>query len=146
MRSLPQPRLPAARPGRVQQSILFAFAALCLATGAQATSCDAATTQRDMNACAGTSFKDQDKKLNAVYNGYRARLDANQKKLLKDAQVAWLKFRDLSCEFQASGVEGGSVQPMIVSECLAAMTAERVKQLQALDSCKEGDLSCPAPK
>lgn len=29
---------------------------------------------------------------------------------------------------------------------LAARTEERVQQIQALASCQEGDLSCPAPR
>src|SRR5262245_15420432 len=121
----------------------FVIAALGNAT--QNKDCDDPQTQFEMNQCAGMKRVDADKRLNELYSRYRERLGAAQKKKLTEAQRAWLAFRDSWCIFVASGVEGGSAQPLVMSECLTEVTAHRIKQLEEVSSCKEGDLSCPSP-
>nr|WP_315395166.1 lysozyme inhibitor LprI family protein [uncultured Duganella sp.] len=116
-----------------------------LSAGAWA-DCAAPATQSEMTQCAGQAYSAADKKLNLAYNEYRARLGAEQKKQLTQAQQAWIKYRDLSCAFESSGVEGGSAYPMVRSACLAAKTESRLKEITALLDCKEGDMSCPAHK
>ena len=108
--------------------------------------CSAPATQSEMTQCAGQAYSAADKKLNLAYNEYRARLNAEQKKKLTQAQLAWVKFRDLSCAFESSGAEGGSAYPMVRSGCLAAKTESRLKEIEALQDCQEGDMSCPAHK
>ncbi|MDI5349426.1 lysozyme inhibitor LprI family protein, partial [Salmonella enterica subsp. enterica serovar Kentucky] len=39
--------------------------------------------------------------------------------------VAWIALRDADCALIRSGTEGGSVQPMIASQCLTDKTNER---------------------
>ena len=119
---------------------------LSLSSASAWADCDAATTQSEMTQCAGQAYSAADKKLNLAYNAYRARLNVEQKKQLTQAQLAWIKYRDLSCAFESSGVEGGSAYPMVRSGCLAAKTESRLKEIKALQDCQEGDLSCPALK
>ncbi len=45
----------------------------------------------------------------------------------------------------ASGVQGGSIQPMIASMCQTELTKARTEALRRYLDCKEGDLSCPVP-
>jgi Uncharacterized protein conserved in bacteria len=71
------------------------------------------------------------------------RAAAPQQALLKKAQQAWIALRDADCAFIGSGTEGGSVQPMIVNQCLAEKTMEREAFLASLMQCEEGNLSCP---
>ncbi len=111
-----------------------------------ANKCDEATTQTDMNACAGMAFKRADAELNTAYAVYRKRLSEPQKAEFKEVQLAWIKFRDASCKFESSGVEGGSVYPLIHADCMAIKTRARLGEINVLAACKEGDLSCPAPK
>ena len=108
--------------------------------------CSAPSTQSEMTQCAGQAYSAADKKLNLAYNEYRARLNAGQKKKLTEAQLAWVKFRDLSCAFESSGAEGGSAYPMVRSTCLAGKTESRLKEIKALQEYREGDMSCPALK
>jgi uncharacterized protein YecT (DUF1311 family) len=108
--------------------------------------CSAPATQSEMTQCAGHAYSAADKKLNLAYNEYRNRLNAEQKKKLTQAQLAWIKFRDLSCAFESSGAEGGSAYPMVRSGCLAAKTESRLKEIKALQECQEGDMTCPALK
>ncbi len=52
-----------------------------------------------------------------------------QQKLIA-AQLAWIKFRDASCEFETSAYEGGSIAPAIYSACLEETTKQRTQQLR----------------
>lgn len=119
---------------------------LCFPMLSMAADCGDLPNQSDMNQCAGKAYKAADTELNRVYNNYRARLEETDKRKLKDVQLAWIKFRDLSCEFESSSVEGGSVHPYISLSCLAKVTRTRIQQLEVLANCKEGDLSCPTLK
>ena len=106
--------------------------------------CSTGKTQLDINECVAAEYQKADKELNRVYSAYRARLDDQQKQLLKDAQVAWLKYRDLSCKFESADVSGGSAYSMVLQSCLIEKTKARIEDLKKLGNCQEGDLSCPA--
>ena len=130
------------------RAILFlALAPLLLAPLAQADECDSATTRSDMNQCAGRQFQAADKQLNNLYQQINLRLNdqPQAKKLLVSAQRAWVAFRDAECEFSSSGVEGGSVHPLVYSNCTTALTKARVENFKTYLKCQEGDLSCPVP-
>lgn len=99
-----------------------------------------------MNQCAGQDFEKADRRLNKKYTEYQTRLTREQKEQLRGTQLAWIKFRDKSCDFESSGVQGGSAYPMIRYGCLAEKTRARIKELEQLAACKEGDLGCPAWK
>lgn len=88
-------------------------------------------------------FLKADDKLNQLYKVYLLHLDDKQKRQFKSAQSAWVKFKEQDCSFHASGVEGGTVQAEVISACLLDRTNTRIKQLEYLLTCQEGDLSCP---
>ncbi len=110
-----------------------------------AENCENAKTQTDMNACVYQEYQALDQKLNKAYSEYRSLLMPSQKRQLKEVQLAWIKFRDLSCTFESSGVEGGSIQPFIKGSCLTEKTRDRLNEITRLSNCKEGDL-CPSSK
>jgi len=125
--------------------VLAGLLLICgLAPVAMAEDCADPKTQTDMNACSYANLDSETKKLNKTYGDLIAKLNPEQKQLIKQAQLAWIKFKDLSCKYEASGVKGGSAYPLILSDCLAAKTQQRNKELEALSHCQEGDLSCPA--
>ncbi len=115
-------------------------------TAASAEECGNLRTQLDMNQCAAGQFKQLDKELNTVYRQCRSRLDEGQKAQFKAAELAWVKYRDLSCAFESSDVEDGSVHPFILQSCLAEKTRARLKEITPLTHCEEGDLKCPGMK
>ena len=119
---------------------------LFTATAVQAQECKNPQTQTEMNHCATMELEAATGELKKVYNEYLIRLSEEQKKQIQEAQLVWIRFRDLTCKFESSGSQGGSAYGMVFSFCLTRMTRERTKQLQELASCKEGDLSCPAWK
>lgn len=124
-------------------------AALILAASAQAQpqDCGNAATQTDMNLCADKAYRKSDAELNKAYKAVVERLKGDQTTTtqLQAAQKAWLFFRDAECAFSASGTTGGSVYPMVLSQCLDTLTRARTKELNAYLKCEEGDLSCPVP-
>ncbi|CAI8771918.1 LprI domain-containing protein [Pseudomonas sp. IT-P44] len=127
--------------------VLLALTPLLFTTVAHAVDCDNATDQATMNQCAAQQNKAADKELNALYQQITARLKASpeSKKQLIGAQRAWIGFRDAECKFSASGVEGGSVYPLIYSNCITDLTKARVEAFKTYLKCQEGDLSCPVP-
>ena len=127
-------------------TFLLAMASLFFSGGVLALNCADPQTQTDMNICAGKDLDRETKKINQTYNAVRAKLDAKQQQDLKQVQLAWIAFKDLDCKFQASGVEGGSIQPLIVSGCLKEKTMQRNKELDSLLHCQEGNMSCPVPQ
>lgn len=97
---------------------------------AQKPNCNNPQTQSEMNICAGISYQNADKKLNQVYQRLLPKLETSRRQKLVAAQQAWLKFRDASCAFEKSEVEGGTMAPMIYGGCMATLTEQRTKQLQ----------------
>lgn len=119
-----------------------------LTHSAAAQDCDPADeSQAGMNICAAAGFKAEDSRLNKTYREIVGRLadDPDGKKLLVTAQRGWIAFRDAECAFATAGSAGGSIHPMLVSDCLADITKARAAQLATYLECEEGDMSCPVP-
>jgi uncharacterized protein YecT (DUF1311 family) len=102
----------------------------------------AAQSQLELNARAAADLRKSDEQLNAVYNKLRAKISDAGKNSLQAAQQSWLRFRDQECAFETMGTVGGSIHSMIVAICLTRLTDQRIKDLDAQLTCKEGDLSC----
>ncbi len=80
--------------------------------------CNNLKTQLEMNVCSAKEYQREDTRLNKNYKELVGKLGSSERKKLKAVQLSWIKFRDLQCEFEASGYEGGSIQPLIRSSCL----------------------------
>jgi uncharacterized protein YecT (DUF1311 family) len=126
---------------------LLALMPLLFTPAAFAVDCDNAADQATMNQCAAQQNKAADKELNALYQQITTRLKSNPdgKKLLIGAQRSWIAFRNAECKFSASSVEGGSVYPLIYSNCVTGLTKARVETFKNYLKCQEGDMSCPVP-
>ena len=128
-------------------SVLCSLAAIIWVPHARADGCGADATQMDLNVCAADSAHRSDAALNAAFKEIRDRLkdDPATTKLLVTAQRAWIGFRDAECAFSSSGTIGGSMNAMILDECLDALTKKRLVELNAYLHCQEGDPACPVP-
>ncbi len=110
------------------------------------TPCEHVVPQQPANYCAGLRAKKAVAALDRAYQKLlKKRLRREQKENLERAQRTWLEFRDAWCAFIASGAEGGSAQPMVAAGCRAQVTQPRIKELEWVLNCQEGDLACPAP-
>lgn len=131
---------------------LFAVAALFLSAsfasaqdGEPEVDCDNATAQIEMNICAGRDYQAADTELNAVYKKAMAaahEMDVQAKEMgehyvgavdaLKRAQRSWIGYRDGQCELAGFEARGGSMEPMLVSGCLADLTRKRTAELKTV--------------
>lgn len=95
-----------------------------------------------MNDCAARLAETADQDLNDVYQTVRDKYkDTPQGDRLVDAQLAWIAFRDANCQFASSRFEGGSIAPLIYSNCVERMTKQRTAELKAYGTNpEEGDL------
>jgi len=106
--------------------------------------CNNQMAQQDMNYCAARDYEAADAELNTVWKQARAvakDLDGELSDDLKGAdkallagQRAWIGYRDAQCELAGFEARGGSMEPMLVSGCLAELTRARTKELKAFIS------------
>lgn len=94
--------------------------------------CPEGRTQLDMNNCAAAELARADTLLNENYRELLRFVGPERAALLREAQRAWIRFRDAECEFQASAVAGGSMQPMVHALCLAELTEKRAAEFGEL--------------
>lgn len=128
----------------------FGFVAALLLTGGLSLpaaaqdepDCKAPETQTDMTICAGKDYEKADKQLNAEYQKLRKALTARDKtadadgkgatEALVAAQRAWVAFRDANCALSGFQARGGTMEPMLISSCLAEMSGKRAEELRQL--------------
>ena len=113
--------------------LLLAFllaAGAAFGQGAKKAPCSDANSQAEMNICAGKEYKAADATLNRVYQQLVAMLESAEKDQLKEAQIAWIKYRDANCDFVGDQYKGGSIRPMIYGLCLADVTRNRTAELR----------------
>ena len=105
--------------------------------------CASAVTQARMNECAYEDFLAATAGYAASYKTISDKLGPRQKDQFRRTQKLWIQYRTAACNFESSGVAGGSAQGMVKWRCDARMTRARTAELEKLASCQEGDLSCP---
>ncbi len=99
---------------------------------AQDVDCDAAETTMEMSYCAEVAFEEADAALNEVYAQAVDTASAygpEQEGFLRDAQRAWIDFRDAACAAEGSLYMGGTMQPLVGTLCLERLTWARVDDL-----------------
>jgi uncharacterized protein YecT (DUF1311 family) len=122
--------------------LVLALCAAATGTQAQEVNCAAPVTQLDMNFCADRAWKLADGDLNLAYGMARTLMrqtdaalpaaDRGAEIALRDAQRAWIAFRDAACKAEGYVWFGGSIRPLVVSSCLERMTRSRTEELRAL--------------
>lgn len=101
--------------------------------------------QIEMNICAHRDFLEADADLNAQWKITADKMRALDEgayviddgrpgyfAALLEAQRAWLAYRDAHCATEGYWARGGSMEPLLVSGCLAALTTARTEQLRQL--------------
>lgn len=130
--------------------VMLAPLALVLAAAPQdrEVNCEEAWTQNDLNYCAHQDYMEADAALNAQWSltaEEMRRMDRETEEdrmewddrpgyfdSLLEGQRAWLGYRDAHCRSEGYWARGGSMEPMLVSGCLAALTRMRTEQLREL--------------
>ncbi|PHR62520.1 MAG: hypothetical protein COA47_03875 [Robiginitomaculum sp.] len=96
---------------------------------AQTSDCDSALSFAEMMSCAQNDYKTADGALNIAYRKNQETLNTKGKTLLRDAQRAWIKFRNAECKWEADTVRGGRDAELTKLACLADLTMKRTKTL-----------------
>jgi uncharacterized protein YecT (DUF1311 family) len=124
---------------KTRRSLFYALLTLMLLTAAvgaktqrqrQLQPCEERGSQAEASGCAHREFEAADAELNKIYNRLAAALDAEDKALLKQSELAWIKYRDSNCMFESSQYRGGTMRPMIESFCLTRVTRARTAELK----------------
>ena len=119
------------------------YAGLVTAYAQEDIDCDNAQNTVEMRFCASRDFEAADQRLNKAYRYLIRRLDAEPLAILRTSQRTWIGFRDAECEFQAYWTKGGTASPQVGTQCMAALTETRVRQLEANVNCEAGGMMCP---
>jgi uncharacterized protein YecT (DUF1311 family) len=82
----------------------------------------------DMMDCIDAEIQRQDQRLNKVYKTLGIDLSDERKTQLRDAQRAWIKFRDANCGFYRDP-DGGSLAGLLAADCMMRLTADRAQEL-----------------
>ncbi len=86
-------------------------------------------TMLDMNRCLQEEQKKTDTRLNELYQTLLKLLQDPSS--IRKAQAAWIRFRDLDCEYSLSGIEkDGSLRPFAANACLIDHAEKRIRDLQ----------------
>ena len=83
----------------------------------------------EMLDCIGAETKRQDIRLNNAYKNVIGLLPPQRQKQLQETQRAWIKYRDLNCDFYADPNSGTSAT-LNSNSCFLDTTASRVKELE----------------
>lgn len=147
------------RPKFVLSALLMSYQALSLAADNQAVEetarrtyttaqdilsalkrCDA--DQSTLNLCAEYRFVEADLVLNDTYSALMRKMHgtASSEPLVR-AQRAWIRFRDLDCEYQASSLQGGTMHAQWVLDCQRDRTVARTMQIESYLHCEAN--GCP---
>ncbi len=105
--------------------------------------CNPEGNTMEMGACLQKDFEKADKGLNAVYQKLLKSLSNEDKESgaegevtrvarLKDAQRAWVAWRDVECVLRSVGNFGGSIESLNIPACTARLTEERTKLLTGI--------------
>lgn len=112
--------------------ILAALLLMSAPAAAQTLDCSdrSALPQMALSECAARDAQFWDGLLNNAYQQVIAQLAPDREENLREAQRAWVTFRDLTCEMETARYEGGSIAPMIMQGCLARLTERRARDLE----------------
>ncbi len=88
--------------------------------------------QQTMNLCARHRYDSADRALNQTYrNSIKAQPNAAARQRLRDAQRAWIVYRDKDCLAETGPrEEGGSIWPLAYLSCREHHTSRRTEDLK----------------
>lgn len=94
--------------------------------------------QSELNECADQDFLTADKNLNAIYKKAKEVIQdwdddtGAAMKAFVAGQKGWISYRDGYCTAYAYQSHGGSMEPMLLSGCMASVTNARTEELKTM--------------
>jgi len=133
------PRTTTDQGGRGPLTLTLALL-LVLASGplrAEEVDCSQLMSQPDLDDCAYRLYDQADRLLNEAWaeavaqaRETDARTGDRNEAMLRDAERAWIDYRDRHCESVAWIWGDGNAQPMIQAGCLQSLTERRAEELR----------------
>jgi uncharacterized protein YecT (DUF1311 family) len=115
------PRIAVASAAALIGAAVFAYAGERGEPG----SCTGSTPE--MVDCLNAQRAHWDKELTIAYQERLKDADPQQRELLRQAERAWIKFRDANCAYMGAGE--GTISSINAAECLRGMTEKRAREL-----------------
>lgn len=91
-----------------------------------------------MGSCVAAEASGWDMLLNEAYSAARKAMDAGASTALRDAQRAWLSYRDAGCAVWDEVFRGGSMAQLSRLSCLMEQTARRTLELREIHAAASG--------
>lgn len=98
--------------------------------GEFATQCSDETTTADIVQCTGGLVDKWDARLNIAYKELADTLEADRRRMLRDAQRSWIAYRDANCAFYRSAE--GSIAAIEGNVCIFALTRDRALEIEEM--------------
>ncbi|MDZ5603313.1 lysozyme inhibitor LprI family protein [Pseudomonas sp. RP23018S] len=92
---------------------------------------DTASSTSLMSTCIQTETQAQDARLNQAYKQLMGKLDAQQKKGLREIQRSWMAYRDANCSFHGS-LDNGTLSRVNATMCVKDLTRDRAAELEQM--------------
>ena len=108
---------------------IVAISLLCSVIILEAFDCQNAGNMIEIKICSNQEFLLEDKELNVVYKEVIKLLDNEGKQKLKNAQKAWIIYRDTKAEFAADFARGGTLAGFLYSKSRIKSTKLRIQEL-----------------
>lgn len=120
-------------------TILILSSITCSVSFAGIEKCSNLPNQNALNSCSSSVLNSANQKINTVYANYMKELNSTEKLQLKEAQRAWIQYKEKDCQFQSSPVLKGSLYPFVHNACLVEKTETRTKELLDMQECRSGN-------
>jgi uncharacterized protein YecT (DUF1311 family) len=92
--------------------------------------CEQAHTTTELRDCLDREVRLLDDQVRELEASEAESLQARQQTLFQRASRAWRLYRDLECDFEAAGFEGGSMAPIAELQCRLRLAQRRREDLQ----------------
>ncbi len=81
--------------------------------------------------CLDRKFEKADSELNRSYKALMASLSDTQKITLKQEQIKWIKEKEIKCNEAGKEFEGGTMETVLIKDCMVEMTENRISYLSS---------------
>ena len=133
------------RVGALVATFLFLLAQAAHAQDKSADACLNAVSQNELNACAAQEAEKADAEMAIALAKAKKAMEAIDKDVsevrpnpaggveaLELSQQGWLQYREGRCVIEGFNERGGSMEPMMVSQCEEEMTRARIAELNEM--------------
>jgi uncharacterized protein YecT (DUF1311 family) len=109
-----------------------------------ALNCGATATQIDLDACAAAAQSRNSKLEAAAFAS--AQEHTHDSALLNVSEARWLAFRTSACNYVYEAYAGGTIAPMLYSQCLADAAQARVRDIALFTGVANPPAAVPSPQ